>query len=30
MLQLVNELIAPSTKNASELIEEEHKEEDEV
>lgn len=30
MLQPVNELIAPSTKNASELIEEEHKEEDEV
>lgn len=30
MLQPVNELIAPSTKNASELIEKEHKEEDEV
>ena len=30
MLQPVNELIAPSTKNAGELIEEEHKEEDEV
>jgi len=30
MLQLVNELIAPSTKNASELIEEGHREEDEL
>lgn len=30
MLQLINELIAPSTKTSSELIEEAHREEDEL
>jgi Arc/MetJ-type ribon-helix-helix transcriptional regulator len=30
MLQLINELIAPSSKNSSDLVEEGHREEDEI